>query len=92
MKIEITINQETIAENGRIVPAGIYTAEYNALSNNAQPSLDNGQDNYDAVRLNARLIGRAVDDAFENGSGSILCGNGSFKSSTCSVKLLKNFS
>lgn len=92
MKIEITLHQETITETGRVIPHGAYSAEYNALSNNAEPSLDLGQENYDAVRLNQRMIGRAVDDAFENGSGMVLFGNGSFKGKTCSIKLFKKLS
>lgn len=87
MKIEITLHQDTTTENGNTVPAGTYIAEYNALQMvHGYDSSD--MDRYDAIRLNERVIGRAIDDAEENDNGQkILEGTGEFKGKSCSVKL-----
>ena len=87
MKIEITLNQTTITESGRVVPAGIYTAEYNEL--NGVHGYDSGDlDKYDSLRLNERLIIRAICDAEDNDNGQkILEGSGYLGEKKCTVKL-----
>lgn len=83
MRIEITLNQETTTENGRVVPSGLYVAEYNAASGvHGYDSSD--MDKYDALRLNQKLINRAIDNAEDNDSDE---GTGNLKEKTCSVKL-----
>ena len=49
-------------------------AEYNALQMvHGYDSSD--MDRYDAIRLNERVIGRAIDDAEENDNGQKILGN-----------------
>lgn len=91
MKIEITLHNETTTEDGRTVPAGIYSGEYNPASgevSSAQRARDD-MDAYDAIRLNQRLIGRAIDDADENDNAvqTVLEGSGEFRGRTCRVKM-----
>ena len=87
MKIQITLNQETVTENGRIVPAGTWEAEYNG-ANGVHGYDSSDMDKYDALRLNVGLIDRAISDAEDNDKGQfILEGFGTRKEKTCSVKL-----
>ena len=87
MRIEITLNQETITESGRVVPAGIYEAEYNEF--NGVHGYDSSDiDRYDSLRLNQRLIIRAICAAEDNDNGQkILEGSGSLGEKKCTVKL-----
>jgi hypothetical protein len=82
MKIEITLNQSTATENGRIIPAGTFTAEYNALRGLQFDSSDMAR--YDALRLNERLIISAICAAEESGSD---VGAGERKNKSCAIRL-----
>jgi len=89
MKIEITLNQETVTETGRVVPSGVYVAEYNVL-NDVHGYDSQDIDKYDAIRLNEKLINRAIGNAEDNCNGQeIIEGTGSLKEKTCYVKLYR---
>ena len=82
MKIEITLNHETTTENGQIIQPATYTAEYNAARGVIFDSKE--IEKYNALRLNEKLINRAIINAEENNLDN---GNGEFKGNTCSIKL-----
>lgn len=87
MRIEITLHQTTTTEDGRIVPGGTYVAEHDQL-NGVHGYDSSDMDRYDSIRLNGRLIDRAIDDADENDNGQqVLEGTGTFKGGSCFVRL-----
>ncbi len=65
MKIIVGLGQETITENGRVVPSGSYEALYDCVRGLHGYDDAKNMNRYDALRLNERLIERAVTNADE---------------------------
>lgn len=83
MKIQITLHNTTLTENGRTVPAGTFEAEYNA-AHGVHGYDSSNIDKYDSLRLNERLIIRAICNAEDASSDT---GVGNLRERTCSIRL-----
>lgn len=79
MKIEVTFNEEKV----------IYLCDYNPASEEIKYTGPDDDNAFELIRTNQRLIGRAIDDAYENTSGKVLNGSGYFNGHNCIVKLYK---